>query len=121
MRFIIVYHKSYETKLFPSHQLRRLLSVICLAEPIKSSVFRARCCELLADHVGRPDSGSIFTLGLFSRIDALLDDSVEHLPEILPLEEIIGTPLRGMATEPGPYLELTDCYERGLWADERIF
>jgi len=68
--------------------INQFLSVIILCELsqdkpdelLKSSVIRARMCESLGRLKGRgPDPSELFTLGLFSHIDAILDNSMEEV------------------------------------------
>ena len=57
-----------------------------------TSLIRAKMCETLAKPLGlQPDAG--FILGLFSTLDALLDNSMETILQHLPLADGIKTAL----------------------------
>jgi len=79
------------------------------------SLTRARFLELLA--LGRaklpysPDS--LFMLGLFSRMDALLGQSMSEVAAQLPLSEDILAALRGESGQAGRLLELAADLEGG--------
>ncbi len=104
--------------------IRSFLSLIAMTnladdkpdELIRSSIIRAKFCELLAGHV-KPckNSSELFTLGLFSSIDAILDDTMENIMSKLPLSENIKSALIEGKGELKSFLELSECYERGNW------
>jgi EAL and modified HD-GYP domain-containing signal transduction protein len=104
------------------------------------ALLRARMCELLGGDTGEEDRERLFTVGLFSVADALLDAPMAEVLESLPLsEEITGALLRfegrrgrvlatvlryeqghfpagGPDGDPG---ELADAYLEALrWADD---
>ncbi|MDY6838755.1 MAG: HDOD domain-containing protein [Thermodesulfobacteriota bacterium] len=104
--------------------IRRFLSLIAMAmlgkekpaELVRASTARARFCELIAKATpSRADPSELFTLGLFSLIDAILDDSMAHLMGHLPLSERIKGALVEGTGELKDYLALVACYERGDW------
>ena len=104
--------------------IKRFLSVIVLAELsddkpselLKSSVIRARFCENLALQKGfRPDPSELFTLGLFSLIDAILECPMESIMKKLPLSSGIKSCLAGKSTAFRAYLECTIHYEQAHW------
>lgn len=104
--------------------VRSFLSLIAMTnlsqgkpdELVRSSVIRAKFCELMASCiVTRPDSSELFTLGLFSSIDALLDDSMENIMAKLPLSEAIKIALMNGEGNLKSYLDMAKCYERGDW------
>jgi c-di-GMP-related signal transduction protein len=104
--------------------INQFLSVIILCELsqdkpdelLKSSVIRARMCESLGLLKNRgPDPSELFTLGLFSHIDAILDNSMENIMKKLPLSEIIKKTLTGLKTDISDYLDLTVSYEQAAW------
>jgi len=104
--------------------IRRFLSLMAMAtlgkgkppELVRASTVRARFCELIghATQIGA-DPSELFTLGLFSLIDAILDDSMAHLMENLPLSGSIKGALVEGKGELKDYLELVVSYERGDW------
>ena len=104
--------------------IRRFISLIAMAglaenkpeELVKSSIMRAKFCELLGGTSGRDgDPSERFTAGLFSLIDAIMDDSMDHLMEGLPLSENIKQALIFGKGVLGDLLTLVGAYERGEW------
>jgi c-di-GMP-related signal transduction protein len=104
--------------------IRRFLSLIAMTslavrkpdELIRASIVRARFCELVGG-TGPPgaDPAELFTLGLFSLIDAVMDDAMASLMERLPLSGAIKGALVHRNGPLAPYLELLESYERGYW------
>ncbi len=104
--------------------LRRFISLIVMAklasdkpsELIRTSIVRARLCEQLGQYGPSGIDGSeLFTLGLFSLIDAIMDQEMESLMEKLPLSENIKKALVSGEGVLGQYLRLAQCYEAGDW------
>lgn len=104
--------------------IRNFLSVILLSdlsqdkpdELLKSSIIRARMCESLGrENCKGLDTNELFTLGLFSHIDAILDNSMENLLKKLPLSETIKHALAGEKNAMNSYLELAASYQRADW------
>jgi len=85
-------------------------------ELIRNSIIRAKFCELLGERRGSGmDSSELFTLGLFSSIDAILDDTMENLMGKLPLSNELKDALITREGKYNNYLELTTSYEKGDW------
>ena len=104
--------------------IKQFLSVIFLAELgqdkpdelLKSSIIRARICEGLGMAAGvRTDPSELFTLGLFSHIDAILDNSMENIMKTLPLASEIKATLTGNISSLSGYLDLARCYQQARW------
>lgn len=104
--------------------IRDFLSLIAMTnlapdkpdELICCSILRAKFCELMAGCIdSRPDSSELFTLGLFSSIDAILNDTMEDIMAKLPLSEKIKSALVGGENDLKKYLDLVKCYESGDW------
>ncbi len=104
--------------------IRSFLSVIILSELsqdkpdelIKSSVIRARMFEQLGRvKRGGPDPSELFTLGLFSHIDAILDNTMENVMMRLPLADEIKKTLTGTRTPLREYFDLVTNYQVGSW------
>jgi c-di-GMP-related signal transduction protein len=104
--------------------IRSFLSLIAMAklsdnkpdELIRSSIIRAKFCELMARHVEPCKNASeLFTLGLFSSIDAILDDTMENIMAKLPLSKNIKNALVNNTGELAECLEMAKSYERGDW------
>lgn len=106
--------------------IRRFLSLISMAglaankpdELIKVSLVRAKFCELLGNHPGSSaETSELFTLGLFSLIDAIMDDSMENLMSQIPLSSNIKEVLISRTGDLSGYLSLVESYERGDWEE----
>jgi EAL and modified HD-GYP domain-containing signal transduction protein len=105
-------------------RLRRFLSLIAMSnlspgkpdELLRKSIIRARFCELVGEMTSTGVSPSeLFVLGLFSLIDAIMDDSMENLMKKLPLSKNIKDVLLYNNGELKDYLNLAVCYETGDW------
>ena len=110
--------------------IKRFLSVIILAELsndkpdelLKSSVVRAKMCESLAARKGAGlNPAELFTLGLFSLIDAILDSDMENIMKKLPLSVEIKRALLKKDNRLSGYLKLTENYEQGDWEGAAFF
>ncbi len=105
--------------------IRRFLSLISMAglaankpdELIRVSLVRAKFCELLGNHSGNGEPSELFTLGLFSLIDAIMDDSMENLMSQIPLSSNIKEALISGTGDLSGYLSLVESYERGYWGE----
>ncbi|RJP75452.1 MAG: HDOD domain-containing protein [Desulfobacteraceae bacterium] len=106
------------------NELRRFISLITLSkigaskptELIRNACIRARFCELInsVSHCAEsPDM--LFTLGLFSNIDAILDKPMTEIMNHLPLSEKIISALVDNTGPLSAYLELIKTYEKGDW------
>jgi EAL and modified HD-GYP domain-containing signal transduction protein len=85
-------------------------------ELIRASVIRARFCELLWRNTNTQLRGpELFTLGLFSLIDAIMDESMDTLLDKLPFSKNISTALLSNTGEMSEYLNLVRAYETGNW------
>lgn len=54
-------------------------------ELTSTALIRARCCELIAKESNMPKPESFFAVGLFSSLDAMMDQPLEELLKELPL------------------------------------
>jgi EAL and modified HD-GYP domain-containing signal transduction protein len=93
------------------------------AAPLELSVMaltRARMCELLA--AGRTDVGGdeMFTIGLLSLADALLDTPLDRVLEELPLAEEVAGALLDRSGPAGAILDAVVSYEIGSFASESV-
>jgi c-di-GMP-related signal transduction protein len=104
--------------------IRRFVSLMAMARLAKGkpqelanlSAIRARFCELLGDRLGPGENaGELFTVGLFSLIDAIMDDSMENILQKLPLSQGIKEALLGQNGPLGEVLQVVLAYERGGW------
>ncbi len=112
------------TVLLGERELRHFLSLTAMTklasdkpdELVRASIIRAKFCELMARKGGSTVKPSaLFTLGLFSLIDAIMDDPMENLMKKLPLSEGINNALVYGRGELSHYLKLVVCYEKGDW------
>ncbi len=104
--------------------IRRFIALIAMAklaeskpdELARTSVVRARFCEQLSKACpGGFQDSELFTLGLFSLIDAILDQTMGSVMKTLPLSESIKAALvRGEGDLVG-FIELVRHYEAGNW------
>ncbi len=85
------------------------------AELVITAMVRAKMAEELAkaQKADRPDS--FFTVGLFSALDALMDNSMEEILTQLPLADHISDALLHRQGIHGEVLSCVLAYERGQW------
>ncbi len=109
-------------------EVKKWLSLIAMSsmgkdkseELVLSSLFRANFCESLAALVGLEERASeLFLMGLFSRLDAFLDQPLSAILSKLPVIEDIKNALLGKRGLWGQVFELAVFYERGDW--DRVF
>lgn len=107
-------------------QLKNWLRVIALTDLSPSgkseelsflALQRARFFELTAKGLGRsaPDAENLFTLGLFSLLDALLQAPMSEVLSGLPLDDDV---MRALETGQGPmasWLVMAHSFEQGDW------
>lgn len=90
-------------------------------ELIKSSLFRGHLCELIGDQVrgpacpGVPLGGTLFLIGLFSRIDVLLKIRMEDLVKKVDLSEVAQNALLYRGGKGGEILKAVEAFEDGKW------
>ncbi len=106
------------------NEIRKWASLLLLAgiddkpdELVKTSLIRARMCELMAE--GQPGlvSGTAMLVGMFSTLDAMLDRPMAELLEDIPIAQEAR---EALLERQGPYasiLERTLAYEKGAWED----
>ena len=87
-------------------------------ELVRTAMFRAKMCELLARANGTLDRHKAFTIGLFSNIDVMMDGPMDALLERLPLAPDLRAALLRREGPLGEILSSTLAYERGDW--ERV-
>ncbi|MGA1823382.1 MAG: EAL and HDOD domain-containing protein [bacterium] len=106
-------------------EFRRFISLIAMStlatdkpsELIMVSCIRAKFCELAAASVGNCSENpwELFTLGLFSLIDAILDQPMEIIMKKLPLTDNIINALANRTGNFFDYLNLVESYDKGSW------
>jgi len=83
-------------------------------ELLVSALVRARMCELLGDKT-QNNSDTMFTIGLFSLLDALMDEPLALLLEQLAFSEDINFSLLSYGGVHGEILKNAILYEQGKW------
>ena len=105
-------------------EIRRFVSLVTLSnlgrgkppELIRGACIRAKFCELLAGLGSAPVPASeLFTLGIFSLIDAIVDQPMAQVMADLPLSDNIKTALVERKGDLIGYLLLVETYEKGQW------
>ncbi|HHX77887.1 MAG TPA: HDOD domain-containing protein, partial [Firmicutes bacterium] len=82
------------------------------------AVCRGKFCELVAPHVGLKDrSCDLFLLGMFSLIDAFLDQPMAVVMQELPIADDIKRALLGEEGGLRDVYELIVAYEKGDWSN----
>ena len=81
-----------------------------------TALVRARMCELIAEHRGE-NSEQMFTIGLLSLIDALMDTPMIDLLDELALSTPVKLALLDYDGESGLILKNVIDYEKGQWND----
>ena len=84
-----------------------------------TALVRGMMCELVAVASGRAESDALYTVGLFSVLDALLDVSIETALEALPLSDDIHDAIVSHTGFMGETLAGVIAYERGDWEHAR--
>lgn len=101
---------------------RNLVTLILLSriedkppELLLMAMTRARMCESLAQRRHRPDPRSAFTVGMFSLLDAILDQPMPKILAALPLGAPAKEALTERSGELGTLLDAVVGCERGDW------
>ncbi|QBZ82088.1 diguanylate phosphodiesterase [Hydrogenovibrio crunogenus] len=82
-------------------------------ELFKTSLIRAKFCELVGAQVGDHSKDSYFTVGLFSTLDALMDKSLQELLAELNFDDIIKQALLEQSGSLGTTLVAVKGIEQG--------
>jgi len=107
-------------------EIRRFVSMIAMArlvtdkpdELIRISFGRAKFFELLARQTNaNVPQAELFTLGLFSMIDAILDQPMEKIMDKMPLSQPLTDALVEEKGDLAVFLNIAKCYERGNWEE----
>ena len=105
--------------------LKRWITLIALSnidnkpdELTSITMVRARMCELVAENLGFDDCNSFFTAGLFSTLDAMLDQPMETLLEEISLADTIKQALLDKQGEVGEVLSDVLNYENVAWSGD---
>ncbi|WP_455234661.1 EAL and HDOD domain-containing protein [Thiogranum longum] len=85
------------------------------AELVVTAMVRGKMAEVLARKLNIDNPESFFTVGLFSALDALMDNTMEEILTQLPLADHISNALLHRQGIHGEVLECVLTYERGQW------
>ena len=105
-------------------EVKRFISMVATSELasdkpdelVRASIIRARMCELLGLHSHNgADISELFLMGLFSLIDAMLDNNMEDIMQSLPLSKNIKQALLEEKGDLADYLKLVSSYESANW------
>lgn len=112
--------------LLGQNEIRRFVSLLAMAklgankpeELLKNSSVRAKFCESICNISDcNVDADTLFTLGLFSNIDAILDQPMERILSELPFSEDISEALVNKRGKLYDFLRLVELYEKGNWEE----
>ncbi len=105
-------------------ELKKFINVIAVSdlsrgkpnELVRSAVIRARMCEQCADIFTTDFTGEeLFTLGLFSVIDAMLDNEMEEILKNIAFSPKIKNALMGRDKGFNKILDIVVNFEQGRW------
>ena len=105
-------------------ELRRFISLMTITELAKGkphelislSCIRGKFCELLGkESKYQLKAAELFTVGMFSLIDAIIDQPMDKVMEKLPLSEDLVTALVEKKGLLAGFLMLVITYEQGRW------
>lgn len=113
----LVYLGEEKIKMFVSAVATAHAAIDKPRELYSLSLQRARMCEMLAASSRLPIvKDKAFLTGMFSLLDALLDNSLEQILTVLPLEPEVQDALLNHHGELGQMLALLDAYDQADWA-----
>ena len=116
IKHALVYLGESGIRQFVSLVVTSQLSADKPSELLRTSITRARLCELLADCRDHNHDGSeLFLMGLFSLLGAMLDMPMVDIMERLPLPVNIKNALIDRSGPYYPYLSTIIAYENGDW------
>ena len=108
-----------EFKMFVSLVATSKLASAKPSELIRLSIIRAKFLEQVAKAL-KIDSNEMFLLGLFSLIDAMLDQKMNTILKKLPLSHNLNAALSDRTGDLHYYLRLVETYESGNWVAFRF-
>jgi EAL and modified HD-GYP domain-containing signal transduction protein len=105
-------------------EIKKFVALLALAklnddkplDLISFCLLRAKFCELVSRACGvqaNPPTG--FLLGLFSLLDAILDQDMSTLLNKVPIADSIKKALLNQESELKPFLKLIECLENAEW------
>ena len=85
-------------------------------ELVVTAMVRGKMAQSLAKAQKAPNPDAFFTVGLFSALDALMDNTMEEILTQLPLADHISNALLHQQGIHGEILKCVLAYERGDWS-----
>ncbi|WP_016838717.1 EAL and HDOD domain-containing protein [Ureibacillus thermosphaericus] len=76
-------------------------------ELMRTSIFRAKICELLARKKNKQNYSEYYLVGMFSLIDTILQRPIQLIVQQLPFSEVVIETICGRETEMTIYLQLS--------------
>jgi len=109
-----------------TNELRKFINIVvtsdlCEKKPnelIRQSIIRARMCEQIGTVINKtylPEE--LFTLGLFSLLDAMLDHKMDEILKQIGLSEKMETALAGNEKGFNQILNMVKLFEQGDWGN----
>lgn len=99
-----------------------LLSLVSLSNKpdtlIRTTLQRARMCELIAENIDKPSSGSYFLTGLLSTLDALMDRPLNELINEMQLAPFVADALIERKGNAGKVLDNVVSFQE--WKTDNI-
>ena len=110
-----------------NNQVKKFVNLIITAhvadnkpeELTQMSIVRAKFCERIAEKVLPGQTEESFILGLFSLLDAILDQPMIEIVQQLPLTEELSAALIGHENQLGNILGIVKSYESASWSAMR--
>jgi EAL and modified HD-GYP domain-containing signal transduction protein len=111
-------------------EIRRFISLATMSklavdkphEIIRVSSIRGKFCELLGQEAPHNiDSSELFMVGMFSLLDAIIDQPMNRIMSRLPLSKAVGDALVHNRGPLAGYLNLVKEYENGNWSDTQKY
>jgi c-di-GMP-related signal transduction protein len=110
--------------LLGEHEVRKVISLIAVTSMAKDkpdelvvlSIIRAKFCESLAHRIGLSRrSQDLFLMGMFSLIDAIMDQPLAAILQNIPLADDAKAALLGEDNRLRRVYDYTLAYEKGDW------
>jgi len=87
-------------------------------ELVLTALTRGHCCEMLVANRGaKRDGQSMFLLGVFSLMDAILDRPISEIVSEIALPDVVRAALLGKPNRHRKILELVTAFEAGRWGE----
>lgn len=105
-------------------EVKKLIALLALSnlgnekpeEIVNMSLVRAKFCDILGTEIGVEENPpQSFLVGLFSMLDALLDQEMEEIVSRVSIMDELKVALCGTKNHLGLYLELAKAFETANW------